>query len=464
MAKHTTSGARVMLHACLWVAVAAGVIGIGVAPAWRPAAIVALAAAGAGASIYLMVSRRRQRREDQEVERLVSDLWSSLGEASPPVFFEGTAHERRIESLRRMNATLRVRLAGLAAERDSLGSLVNALPDPVLATDADGMVVLHNPAAARYFEGRGDLLGRQVGDVFSQAEVLGVYASARAGKPGTAHFRVVEDEGVRVYEVAASPLGGSQASGVVLSLRDETELATAIQLKTDFVANASHELRTPLAAIRGAAETLGEGAWSDRPMRDRLLSMIATNVGRLEDLVRDLLDLSRLESADQPVAAGTVDVRRIVEDIREMLDADLKRRNVRIEAAIDPRLWAINTDGRLLGAILRNLAENAVKFAYEGTAVRIEGEVVPGDPGGPSGARFRVIDRGRGIPLAQQGRIFERFYQVEASRTGEVEKRGSGLGLAIVKHAVKRLGGEVRVESVWKEGTTMTVELPGAVG
>jgi signal transduction histidine kinase len=116
--------------------------------------------------------------------------------------------------------------------------------------------------------------------------------------------------------------------------------------------------------------------------------------------------------------------------------------------------------------ILKNLVDNATKFAYEGTAVRVVGEIIPIEPGrrGREGARFIVSDRGVGIPIGLQSRVFERFYQVDPARTGTAHRRGTGLGLAIVKHAVKVMGGTIGVESVWKQGTTITVELPGCVG
>jgi signal transduction histidine kinase len=104
--------------------------------------------------------------------------------------------------------------------------------------------------------------------------------------------------------------------------------------------------------------------------------------------------------------------------------------------------------------VVRNLIDNATKFAYERTAVVVSVERL-----GPAGIRIRVSDQGVGIPLGQQQRIFERFYQVDPSRAGFAVRRGTGLGLAIVKHAVKLLGGNIGVESVWKQGTTMTVEL-----
>jgi len=166
-----------------------------------------------------------------------------------------------------------------------------------------------------------------------------------------------------------------------------------------------------------------------------------------------------------------VDLVELARAVAGLLEGSAARKRVTIEAEIAPDAARLESDPRLLRAILRNLVENAVKFAHEGTAVRITAEVVEparsDDSGGiaasSANVRLRVIDRGIGIPLAQQQRIFERFFQGDPARTGDAQGRGTGLGLAIVKHAVRTLGGTIGVESVWQEGTTMTVELPGCV-
>jgi signal transduction histidine kinase len=137
-------------------------------------------------------------------------------------------------------------------------------------------------------------------------------------------------------------------------------------------------------------------------------------------------------------------------------------RGVGLLFELDPALEHLMTDRLLLMLIAKNLVENAAKFAREGTDIRVVGEVVA-TPGAPMDTmRLRVIDRGVGIRLAEQQRIFERFYQVDPARSGSAE-RGSGLGLAIVKHAAKLLEGTVGVESVWGQGTTMTTEIPSCV-
>ena len=252
-----------------------------------------------------------------------------------------------------------------------------------------------------------------------------------------------------------------------MTLHDVTEQATAMRLKTDFVANASHELRTPLASIRSAAETLREVGGEDDAMRDKLISMIANNAERLEELSRDLLDLSILESPEAPCAVERVDLLAIADDLRELFSNACTHRRVALEFDLDKRLAETWTDARLVRLVLRNLIDNAIKFAREDTSVRVRGAVLDEARAVNGfrrhGLRLEVVDRGIGIPLAQQQRVFERFYQIDAARTGSTQRRGTGLGLAIVKHALRALDGSIRIDSVWQQGTTMIVELPGCI-
>jgi two-component system phosphate regulon sensor histidine kinase PhoR len=266
------------------------------------------------------------------------------------------------------------------------------------------------------------------------------------------------------------------------------------------VANASHELRTPVAALRIAVETLGEGAKDDPEMRDRLIGMCAAHVHRLEEMVRDLMDLSRLEQTQLPVRREPVSMADLEESLRLVFEPICSQRRLRLQFDFDPRLEGLWTDPRLLHLVMRNLIDNATKFAFEDSVIRIRGMVTgeapedlhpatsthsttasatstpttpvtspsqdsPNDPVPDAVARFQVIDRGVGIPLAQQERVFERFYQVDPARTGtgassRASRRGSGLGLAIVKHATSAMGGRIGINSVWGEGTSVWVDLP----
>ncbi len=362
---------------------------------------------------------------------------------------------------------LRSARAAAEAGRDELGRLkrlLGVIDEPSLGIDAVGLVMVCNPAAEALLGVRADrALGRPLEEVFTQTEVVNAIAEARAGRSVRQQVRVTRADGARVWEISAQPAGDPGASrAVAVCIQDVTAAAMALQVKADFVANASHELRTPIAAMRIAVDTLGAVGPEDGAMRERLMGVIATNVGRLEEMVRDLLDLSRLESPDAPAERSPVDMGEVTRELAAMFEPACLQRRLTLEFDVPPGLNEIQTDRRLLTIILGNLIDNATKYAFEGTAVRVIARAIDG-PDESRGMRFEVSDRGMGIPLDQQARIFERYYQVNAARTPGSPRRGTGLGLSIVKHALRRLGGTIRVQSVWQQGTTMIVDLPGCL-
>lgn len=334
-----------------------------------------------------------------------------------------------------------------------LDELIEAVGDPVIAIGPDGVVMYANMRASKILGLARPLTGRYVEEVVTKAELLDRISRGRRGEHWRGSIRLPSAGGVKVCDVSIVPLSDERPASVVATLRDITELDGALKLKTDFVANASHELRTPIAAIKGAAETLTI-AHADEAMRTRLVGMIESHVLRLEDMVSDLLDLSKLESESMKLELKAVSLGVLAEEMSGLLEDLCQKRNVTLEFDIAPEVETIRTDKRLLVLIAKNLIENAAKFTAEGTSVRIEAR--SGDK--PGSCVIRVTDRGQGIPLAQQQRIFERFYQVDPARSGA--QRGTGLGLAIVKHAARLLDGTVEVDSVWQQGTTMIVTLP----
>lgn len=422
---------------------------------------------------YLAFVRRRRSESSREIRKGLRAAWDALDRKPPRSNPEDASSVQEdwepgdpaLKWVSELAPAARESLSERQMEIDNLRAVLDAVESALLVTDASGAVIRANTAGVRFFQNRSRLIGARIEELFTQAEVLGLHAAATTGRNGTSQIRIPRPEGVRIcqvmaYRVAWSTLKGTDTA-VVMVIRDVTELAIAAQLKTDFVANASHELRTPLSSIRGAVETIRDGAKDEPAMLDRLTQMIAQNVTRLEELVRDMLDLSRLETPEAPVSMDVIRLPELVEQLGDQFAEVCEERGIRIEHQIAPEASVVRSDPRLLQLILKNLVDNATKFAYTGTAIRVTAE--PAQVSGRPGVRFRVIDQGMGIPIGQQQRIFERFYQVDLSRAGGGARRGTGLGLAIVKHAVKNLGGSIRVESVWKQGTTMIVDLPAAI-
>lgn len=360
---------------------------------------------------------------------------------------------------RRHIATERLERApvSITPQFSDLHRVAETSDDLLLVFAPSGPIASANNAAGEFFGAGGiGLVGRSIEDLLPQPEIVEIYESARSGQRRECEVAITGRDSRRVFRVLGAPIAGNGGNRVMLRLRDVTDFQSALRLGGDFVASVSHELRTPLASIKAALETLETSVHDDPAMTHKLLEMIGTNADRLEALTADVLRLSQLESSGQAPELSDVDVQPSLESIGVLLDPLFSERELRLEIDVSPQIATIATDPRLFELIFKNLLENAGKFAFENTAIRIVGR--PGPL--PSTSIWKVIDKGVGIPIHHQTRIFDRFYQVDGARAGTSKRRGTGLGLAIVQNAVRALGGTIRVDSVWQQGTTMIVELP----
>ena len=231
-----------------------------------------------------------------------------------------------------------------------------------------------------------------------------------------------------------------------------TELRRLERVRQDFVANVSHEFKTPLTAIQGFAETLLAGALDDAQNNRRFLGIIRDHAARLARLTDDLLKLARIEAGKLEVEFRPVDIAEQIERCLETTSLKAGRKQIALEAQIPSTLPLVRGDAGLLREVLQNLLDNAVQYTPQGGRIQVLLTV---------GARDVVItiaDTGIGIPLADQERIFERFYRVDAARSREAG--GTGLGLSIAKHIVEAHGGRLWVESEVGSGSRFSFSVP----
>jgi two-component system phosphate regulon sensor histidine kinase PhoR len=276
-----------------------------------------------------------------------------------------------------------------------------------------------------------------------------VERAAEAGAPVTGNLTLVFPE-YRTLALRAFPLADRGPTGrIVVTLTDITQRRRLEVLRRDFVANASHELKTPVAAVRVLAETLLTALPDDPDAGRRFAERIGREAERLDALVRDLLDLSRVER-------GTLDVEPVdlVGLAKEVVGGYADRaeeRRIKLRSELQPNV-AMRGDRAQLGLLLSNLVDNAVRYTpARGTVcVRLDA--------GESRAVLQVTDTGEGIPESELPRVFERFYRVDKARARQTG--GTGLGLAIVRHVAESHGGAVKVDSELGRGTTFTVTLP----
>lgn len=407
-------------------------------------AVLAAGAIGAFAAIVLSLffSRLVSRPivELSEVARQIAD-----GDLSrrPSFAAPGEIGDLAV-ALRRMTEQLASRLAALEAEDHLLGAVIDSLNEGVIAVDARRQVVRVNVAGRRLFAiddevpFAADLLPRD-------AALRDALDGALAGESLDA--LELQFNG-RTVALTARPL---TRGGAVIAALDLTDMRRLETIRRDFVANVSHELKTPLTVIGGFAETMAD---PDVPAAQRaaFARTIVTNVGRMQRIVDDLLDLSRIESGGWVPAPVRVDIASAAGDVASSCRAAAAAKGIAVDIAIDPRAAALYADPTAVRQVLANLVDNAVRYTPDSGRITLFSEV------DGNGVWIGVRDTGIGIAPEHLPRIFERFYRVDPARSREAG--GTGLGLSIVRHLAEAHGGRVRAESTPGHGTTIAALFP----
>jgi two-component system, OmpR family, phosphate regulon sensor histidine kinase PhoR len=344
------------------------------------------------------------------------------------------------------------RIAELARDRARMAAILAGMIEGVIVVDSQGRVQLANDAARHMMKLDELANGRHYLEAIRHPAIADLLSQSLAGTtPDSTQLSPPRDSS-RTLIARASPTAiGDAGHGAVLVLHDITDLKRADQVRRDFVANVSHELRTPLTAIRGYVEALSEGT-ADPDETQKFLNVILRHTLRMERLVKDLLQLARLDARQEQVEAVSCDTRALIESVLTDVAPGLDQRQQRAEVEVGPRAETVRGDPAKLHDILRNLIVNASTYAPERTVIRIaaaaDGEALT----------LQVSDEGPGIPDEDLTRIFERFYRVDKSRAHD--PGGTGLGLAIVRHLVDLHGGSVRATNRPAGGAMVSVTLP----
>ena len=352
-----------------------------------------------------------------------------------------------VQSLRRMHQQLGDRFDLLRREQAESAALVESMVGGVLAADARGRIVTANAAARAALGYSAEAALPDLQTLFRAKSARECVDQVLAGE--SVRGREVDLDG-RVFLLSGQPL---PHGGAVLVLHDLTELRRLEAVRRDFVANVSHELKTPLTSISGYAETLLHETPGDGTTR-RFLETIVSNAARMQRLVDDLLDLSKIESGRWQPEPTEVDVKLAVEEAWAGVSPRRAGRSIQFGVRIEPGAELLRADPVALRQVLTNLLDNAIRYTPDGGRI----EVRAGK--GRDGIAVSVRDNGQGIPRDHLPRVFERFYRVDPSRSRE--EGGTGLGLAMVKHLVEAHGGRVGAESERGEGTVITAVFPGA--
>jgi two-component system phosphate regulon sensor histidine kinase PhoR len=347
-------------------------------------------------------------------------------------------------ALHQVAEQLSTRLQALQADESLLLQLTESLNEGVIAVDTARRVVRINENARI-------LLGATAPLPFS-VDLLPTEVGLRAALDAALAGETTDDAELvvtgRTLTISARPLAGG---GAVMALFDLTRLRRLEAVRRNFVANVSHELRTPLTVVGGFAETLV----SDDPPREsrvQFAEKILTNTRRMQRLVDDLLDLSRIELGGWVPSPVQADIESIAGDALASARALASRKSLTLHTELSPGSATVWADPMALRQIIGNLVDNSVRHTATGTVT------VFSRPREGGGVIVGVRDTGVGIAAEHLPRIFERFYRVDKGRARD--EGGTGLGLAIVKHLVEAHGGKVRAESSVGEGTSILAHFP----
>jgi two-component system, OmpR family, phosphate regulon sensor histidine kinase PhoR len=366
-------------------------------------------------------------------------------------------------ALNHMADQLHTKIDELSEDRAQLLAVLTSMVEGVMVLDARGHVLQINPALERMFGiSRVEARGRPYAELFRHHQLIDLVTTILRSHVHHQDEIVLPLTG-RCLQIEASPAGGERDNEVcvVLVFHDMTELRRLEKIRKDFVANVSHELRTPLTSIKGYVEALLDGAKDDPTAATTFLEIILKQSDRLNLIIEDLLELSKIESGRVSFKEELFELRTVIDRTLAMMKPIADKSGHRLVTAIEPTLPALTGDEDRLVQVVTNLLDNAVKYTPAGGTIRIDAKLALSGRDTeqtPRAIELSVVDTGIGIPELDRPRVFERFYRVDKARSRELG--GTGLGLAIVKHIVEGHGGQVWVEANHPQGSRFVVRLP----
>jgi two-component system phosphate regulon sensor histidine kinase PhoR len=370
-----------------------------------------------------------------------------------PADSSGDALEALGASLNRTAAKLDESMRTLTEERNLSAAILGSMVEGVAIVNSNERVLFAN-------QGFAEILGMELplkprSALVEIVRQTGLIEAVRQVLHGETRVEAEISTGTLRQHFFAATIAAVQAgenSGAVVVLHDITQLRRLERVRRDFVANVSHEFKTPLTAIQGFAETLLAGAIDDAQNRERFLEIILEHSRRLARLTDDLLRLSQMDSDRLEMEISDVSVAQIVDSCLATAQHRAIETGLKISAKIPAGLPDVAGDQRRLAEVLQNLLDNARQYTLPGGEIVLSAEKVDSE------IVFTVSDTGIGIPQADQSRIFERFYRVDAARSREAG--GTGLGLSIAKHLIEAQGGRIWVESEIGHGSHFHFSVP----
>ncbi len=351
-------------------------------------------------------------------------------------------------------------LRDIATEKSKIKTIINCMGDGVLVSDRDSCIVLSNPAASRMLRTPETcLLGNYLNQCNLPPELSKVVEESLQAKDmsytSVSQELSVGESGEIFLRAHTAPVRNDigEMMGSVTVLQDISHLKELDKMKSEFIAMVTHELRAPIAAVEQQLTViLNKMAGELTEKQEQLLSRAKQRTNGLLDLIKDLLDLSKIEAGKMVQYKEPLLLQEVIQRVVDLMRAEAENRKIDLQFSAPPKGSLINADRNSMDGIFTNLISNAIKYTPEGGKVW----VALGEEGGF--VKATVADTGIGIKKENLPRIFDKFYRVKTTETRQIV--GTGLGLSIVKSIVDAHLGSISVESEEGNGTTFTLLLP----
>ena len=359
-------------------------------------------------------------------------------------------------SLNRMAEQLHDRFETILHQRNELEAMLSSMIEGVLAIDQNDRILRINATALSLLEIPGDLShNRSIHEIIRHTELLSFIHDVLNSDEALETDIIIRREQNIYLQVTGTPLIGANNCklGALFVFNDISRIRRLEQVRSDFVANVSHELKTPITSIQGFIETLKDGAIHDTEKVEHFVDIIDRQSSRLNAIIEDLLELSRIEREKEegPLETNLSSIYPLFKSAIRDFETRAQQKSITFKTECELSI-NVSINIQLMQTSINNLVDNAVKYSSENSTVYlccfVENRHV----------KISIRDEGSGIPKHHISRLFERFYRVDKARSRAMG--GTGLGLAIVKHIVLAHNGNVTVDSIPGQGSTFTISIP----
>ena len=405
------------------------------------------------------VNRIPDRLKKGRTENLAPEISAFIPEFAGPLADFAAECSEKIQQLEKQNGDLHLQHQLLKRQKQNTEAIIYSIRDAVIVSDASQRILIANNAAQDLFQFKLNPEDPQkIEDAVLQTEFVELVRNSIQNQQQHIKRELTfqEDEDPRTFDCILSCVKDDKGlvSGVVAVLHDMTREKEISKTKSDFVSHVSHELKTPLASINAYAEMLVDGEAQDAETIHQFCSIIQTQAQRLNRLIEDILNISRIESGLTKINKQPLSVAILIADAVIMIKSYAQEKNITVNADTSIIHDQVNADRDMVTQVIVNLLSNAVKYTPENGTVSVQTEVNDAE----QVVNVAVSDTGVGIPEKDIDHVFDKFYRVDANKK---YAKGTGLGLNLVKQIVEKVhGGRIFVTSKINEGSTFGFELP----